>query len=197
MFNIYIIRNNINSLVYVGQTSKSIEERFKGHLQAYRKGNSRDLYKAMRTIGESNFYVELLCTVNSQEEADDMERYFISLYDSDGDGGYNMDIGGHEGVFTKDSKRYNKLLETVQSQSHREMMSNIMKEYKKTHPVTEEHRRHLSEANKGKLCGPHHGFTDEQRKLAMESHRRKVIAYDVNGNVLGTFGSIKEAAQWF
>lgn len=197
MFNIYIIRNNSNSLVYVGQTSKSIEERFSGHLQECRKRNSRDLYKAMRELGESNFYVELLCTVTSQEEADDMERYFISLYNSDGVGGYNMDRGGHGGVFTKDSKRYNKHLETVQSQSHRKMMSDIMKEYKKTHPVTEEHRKHLSEANKGKLCGPHHGFTDEQRKLAREVHQRKVTAYDVNGNVLGTFSSIKEAAQWF
>ena len=50
MFNIYIIKNTINSLVYVGQTSKSIEERFSGHLNECRKGNSRDLYEAMRTI---------------------------------------------------------------------------------------------------------------------------------------------------
>lgn len=197
MFNVYIIRNNLNSLVYVGQTSKSIEERFRGHLQECRKGNSRDLYKAMRIIGLSNFYVELLCTVTTQEEADDMECYYISLYDSDGVGGYNMDKGGHEGVFTKDSKRYNKHLETVQSQSHRKMMSNIMKDYKKAHPVTEEHRRHLSEANKGKLCGPHHSFTEEQRQLARKVHQRKVTAYDVNGVILGEFDSIKEATKWF
>lgn len=197
MFNIYIIRNSVNSLVYVGQTSKSIEDRFIGHLQTCRKGSSRDLYKAMRAIGVSKFYVELLCSVTTQEEADYMERYYISLYDADGVGGYNMDKGGHQGVFSKDSKRYSKHLEIVQSDSHREKMSRIMKEYKKNHPVTEEHRKHLSEANKGKLCGPHHGFTEEQRKLARETHQRKVTAYDINGNILGTFASIKEASQWF
>ena len=50
MNKIYIIKNNINSKVYIGKTQYSIEQRFKEHCNDYLKRGEekRPLYSAMR-----------------------------------------------------------------------------------------------------------------------------------------------------
>ena len=47
---IYIIKNNVNSKVYIGQTKKSIEERWKEHIYSSTYRN-QILYMAMRKYG--------------------------------------------------------------------------------------------------------------------------------------------------
>lgn len=92
---IYIIRNTINSKVYVGQTTVSIKLRFQNHLSAARRGKDYVIGKAIRKYGEENFYVELLeeCLV---EELNERERYWISFFNSNKAGiGYNMSPGGN------------------------------------------------------------------------------------------------------
>lgn len=49
---IYIIRNTINSKVYVGQTKVSIKLRFQNHLSAARCGKDYVIGKAIRKYGE-------------------------------------------------------------------------------------------------------------------------------------------------
>ena len=89
---IYIIRNTINSKVYIGQTKVSLKLRFQNHLSAARNGKDYVIGKAIRKYGEENFYIELLeeCTI---EELNERERYWISYYDSYNQG-YNRTVGG-------------------------------------------------------------------------------------------------------
>lgn len=92
---IYIIRNTVNSKVYVGQTTSSINLRFKNHLSAARRGGDYIIGKAIRKYGESNFYVELLeeCLA---EELNEREKYWIAFFNSTANrNGYNMSIGGN------------------------------------------------------------------------------------------------------
>lgn len=92
---IYIIRNTINDKVYVGQTTSSIQLRFRNHLSAARHNKDYIIGKAIRKYGESNFYVELLeeCLA---EELNEREKYWIAFFDSTANrNGYNMSIGGN------------------------------------------------------------------------------------------------------
>ena len=92
---IYIIRNKVNSKVYVGQTTVSIKLRFQNHLSAARCGKDYVIGKAIRKYGEENFYVELLeeCLAS---ELNEREMYWITFYNAtDNKFGYNMSLGGN------------------------------------------------------------------------------------------------------
>lgn len=91
---IYIIKNKCNNKVYVGQTTLSIEDRFKQHKKpTYRKRCTYKLYKAMNKYGVENFYVELLEDDIPYDLLDKREIYWIEQYDSFKNG-YNSTPGG-------------------------------------------------------------------------------------------------------
>lgn len=99
---IYIIRNTVNSKVYVGQTTVSIKLRFQNHLSAARNNKDYVIGKAIRKYGQDKFYVELLeeCL---KEELNDREKYWISFFKAtDSRYGYNLSIGGHHPFTTKE-----------------------------------------------------------------------------------------------
>lgn len=93
---IYIIRNTINTKVYIGQTTKSVRLRFLNHLSAARRGKDYVIGKAIRKYGEENFYVETLeeCL---KSELNEREIYYIKFYNSTNPKfGYNMSKGGNK-----------------------------------------------------------------------------------------------------
>lgn len=59
---IYKILNSINSKVYVGKTTLTLEQRFKEHKSDSKKEllSKRPLYNAMKKYGISAFYIELI-----------------------------------------------------------------------------------------------------------------------------------------
>ena len=91
---IYIIRNKCNDKVYIGQTTQSVEERFKQHLKPSQiKRFHYKLYRAMDKYGKENFYVETLETDIPYEQLDNKEIYYIEKFDSFKNG-YNSTLGG-------------------------------------------------------------------------------------------------------
>lgn len=94
---IYKITNKINNKVYIGQTQKTIEERFKAHIQKAKQHTNRYLYDAMNHYGYNNFSIEQI------EECpnfllDEKEKYWIAFYKSNQKQfGYNMTAGGGGG----------------------------------------------------------------------------------------------------
>lgn len=90
---IYIIRNTVNSKVYIGQTKVSVQTRWQEHLRHARYGD-QVINKAMRKYGIDKFYIETL-EICSLDAIDYREMYYIDLYDStDKSKGYNVSIGG-------------------------------------------------------------------------------------------------------
>ena len=91
---IYKITNSINGKIYIGKTSRTIEERFREHCQDSKncRREHLPLYSAMRKYGVQNFSVE---EVEQCEDsaADEREIYWISRYGSFGNG-YNATLGG-------------------------------------------------------------------------------------------------------
>lgn len=97
---IYIIRNTVNSKVYIGQTRTSIEQRWKEHLRHAQYGE-QIINRAMKKYGVDKFYIETLEICNV-ELLDSKEVYYIDLYDStDKSKGYNVSIGGNTPRFKR------------------------------------------------------------------------------------------------
>lgn len=97
---IYKITNNINGKIYVGQTTKTLKERFQKHCWGT---TSKDKYHlnmaikmAIRKYGKENFTIELL----EETEIDNLDKreiYWISYFDSYNKG-YNCTLGGQNGA---------------------------------------------------------------------------------------------------
>lgn len=95
---IYIIKNNFNDKVYIGQTIQSLKLRWQEHC---RKGSSKNeqnmrIKKAIHKYGKENFTIKELeiCDV---KDLDIREIYYINFYNSYKNG-YNSTLGGKSGT---------------------------------------------------------------------------------------------------
>lgn len=111
---IYIIKNNINKKVYIGQ-SVNIFARWLAHKASAENEHAQDHYtqihQAMAILGVENFYLEIIekCPI---EELNDKEVFYIEQYNSY-HCGYNMTPGG-EGNKYESNGRAILTLEQVQ-----------------------------------------------------------------------------------
>lgn len=101
---IYCFKNLINNKCYIGQAI-NLKKRLRAHFSAY-KGNRNlnlALYKAFHKYGIENFDIFIVefvdpNTSNLKEVLDSLEKKYIKEYNSYGENGYNMTIGGDAGV---------------------------------------------------------------------------------------------------
>lgn len=97
---IYKIENLINGKVYIGQ-SISIKNRWQAHktdgFNPNNKCYDRPLYRAFRKYGLENFDFSVI-ELCSSEKLNEREIYWISYYNSYGEGGYNLTPGGNEPI---------------------------------------------------------------------------------------------------
>lgn len=93
---IYLITNDINSKVYVGQTIQSLKKRFNGHCCYSKSDKSVNMYikRAIHKYGRDKFHISLLeeCPI---ENLNSREKYWIDFYDSYNNG-YNLTKGGQD-----------------------------------------------------------------------------------------------------
>ena len=86
---VYTMIDGTNDMEYVGQTTRTVEERFKEHAKA-------DSYigNAIRAHGEDMFVIAILKVCYSKEELDKWERHMIRSRDTKCPNGYNLTDGG-------------------------------------------------------------------------------------------------------
>lgn len=102
---LYCITNLVNGKKYIGQTTQTIERRFKQHIECAKPSifdNHMLLPKAIHKYGEENFSITLLCMeiANSKNELidklNDLETEYIKKYNTtDKNLGYNLTAGGN------------------------------------------------------------------------------------------------------
>lgn len=99
---IYIIKNKMNDKVYIGQTTLSVEERFKTHIKPSTSKRRRNykIYNAINKYGSENFYYEILEENIDISKLDELEIRYIEKYDSYNNG-YNSTKGGDGRVINK------------------------------------------------------------------------------------------------
>jgi len=105
---IYIIKNKINNMIYIGQTRSHVlnhkkyrpfgyKKRFRGHVNEANDINKKNccnyLNNALRKNGENNFECSLLleCSI---DDLDMNEKKYIEEYNSLYPNGYNLTVGG-------------------------------------------------------------------------------------------------------
>lgn len=152
---IYCITCLTNGKMYIGQTSKTIEERFQSHIHKAEIGKNYALYRAIRKYGPENFTIEEVMFVEAptkeelKQKLDYLERRFIAWYDTLRHG-YNMTIGGDGSIGLSWSK-----------ESRKKLGKSL-----KGRKFTEEHRKKISEAKRGKKRPP---LSDEWKRKIGES----------------------------
>ena len=96
---IYKIYNDINEKLYIGKTTKTIEDRWQEHIYSalYREDKNFQLYNAIKKYGPEHFHIIQIeeCPTNL---LNDREVFWIQFYDSYNNG-YNMTEGGDGTVF--------------------------------------------------------------------------------------------------
>lgn len=91
---VYKIVNKKNNRIYIGQTIRTLKERFKEHKKLRNKSNA-PIHVAIKEYGVENFYIEMLEECDSQEMLNEKEKYWISYYRNlDNNILYNIQKGG-------------------------------------------------------------------------------------------------------
>lgn len=92
---IYCIKNKITNKIYIGQTCKKFDKRFKNHLKTAKSGAGFYLHNAIRKYGIENFETTILETVLDFAATNEKEIFWIAHFNSNNSQfGYNLTSGG-------------------------------------------------------------------------------------------------------
>jgi group I intron endonuclease len=175
---IYKITNKIDQKVYVGQTSRDLELRWREHKK--KRSNCKYLKHAFEKHGIENFKFDLIC-VSFDENLNSLEEEYIKKFNSLVPNGYNLRNGGNNGKLNEETKK--KISETLKvSLKNKVNVKRIGKS------PSEETRKKLSEKLKGIKKSE-----ETRQSFSIGKMKGRVIAqYDLNGNKLTTFSGYKE-----
>lgn len=95
---IYIIRNDVNDKVYVGQTTMTVHDRFRHHLSSKPEThNHQAILYAIRAHGREHFWAETLEEgIETHEELNRLEEEYIAKFNAMKPNGYNLCPGGQK-----------------------------------------------------------------------------------------------------
>ena len=146
---IYKINCLLNDKVYIGQTTKTIKQRFEQHyLEATKFNRENQLYIDMVEYGKNNFEIIVLEEIQNEDYYDlkiklnDREIYFINKYNSLKNG-YNISKGNYKDRkikkqkrlnFVLDFEKYNKIIDNLEKNNFKsltEFIETSCIEYKK------------------------------------------------------------------
>lgn len=165
---IYVITNDINDKVYVGQTWRGLNIRFTEH--SCRSSTCMHLHNAIVKYGKESFRIKLLTVAHTQQIADYWEDFFILKYDSI-QNGYNIKTGGMGGRHNEETKQKisvsNIGLKRTPEHKLRQSLRLIGK------PLNKVHRKRISATKKmqyavpenNPMFGLHHN-DDAKRKMS-------------------------------
>lgn len=168
---IYKITNLVNNRVYIGQTVCLISKRWKEHRCSTK---NTPLYSAMRKHGTDNFKIEVICTAIKPEHLNELEQYFIKLYDCLVPNGYNLTTGG-DSTFSR--SEHTKNLQSLAAQGHKvsqETRDKISKSLmgrpgaRRGTKHTDEARQKISAVQIGRKA------SEETKKKMSETHKKRL-----------------------
>lgn len=167
---IYKITNDINDKIYVGQTSKTIEERFARHCAEARWKNVKrmPIVLAIRKYGKEHFKIEMLEKVSdcTQFDVDNREIFWSAELNTMSPWGYNLKVGKSCGKLSEESKR-----KISASNKGRKVKPETIERLRVSHlgyKVKDSTKKKLSEFNKGKVLSEEH-----KKKIAASNTGRK------------------------
>ena len=183
---VYKITNKINGKVYIGQTTSTFDNRYKGDL--YKYTHNIHLKRAIGKYGIDNFSIEKeFKLAYSKEELDNLEKEYIIKFDCINNG-YNLREGGANGKFSEQSKMKMSLSRKGEKscwygKHHSEETKSLLSEMNtgENHPF---YGKHHSDESREKIrlstLGEKNHFygkthTEETKRLLSEKHKGKTI----------------------
>jgi group I intron endonuclease len=157
---IYLIINTINGKRYIGQTVKTLRQRWQQHKAHAKQGADTLLGKAIRKYGPESFTIEVVAE-SYAPFLDDAEKLAIWVYQSHvRRGGYNLTHGGDGTPAGPDNPNYGK-------------------------PRSEEIRKKISESNTGRTVSAEtrKRISDAKQGWAPSEQHRKRVSTAIQGNV--------------
>jgi len=147
---IYLITNLKNGKKYVGQTIKTVEERFKRHTWATTLKNCKmAITLAIKKYGKENFRVEKLLKCDNLEELNFFEVIFSQMYNTMSPHGYNLKVGGRKSLVVSEETR----VKISRANRGRKATPETIKKLSESHKgfkISDETKQKLSKINKGK-----------------------------------------------
>lgn len=197
---IYKICNTENDKIYIGQTRRNIDIRWKQHLLSAKSNRDENtvLYRAMNKYGSDKFYIQLIKEY-SFESKDELikvlnkeEIRYISEYNSVRPNGYNMQYGGKSP--TESLKR------PVDKYS---LDGELLKSYESLSEACLDYDgnlnyHHISECCKGKLCTSA-GFVWRYKGERFDKYNKvdkrltPIDQYSKNGDFIKNYNSFADA----
>lgn len=172
---IYKITNLLNQKVYIGQTTKTIEERWNGHKT---NPGCKKLHRAIKKYGSENFKIEEIYVSFDLENLNKIEELLINKFKSI-ENGYNLRLGGKYSPQSEETKKKisislknvplsKKKIPNNKGRIHsKESKLNMGLGLKGKH-LSEEHKRKISDSHKGK------SFSSETREKLSISHKNNL-----------------------
>lgn len=89
---IYLVTNKLDSKQYIGQTTRTVAERWTEHCIPSRL----DFYidRAIKKYGADSFEIKVLATAETIPELNELETHYIEEYNTLAPAGYNLHTGG-------------------------------------------------------------------------------------------------------
>lgn len=183
---VYKVTHKESGKIYVGITTKSIEERKKDHSQKAKRGTGHFFQEAIATYGPCEFIWEQVDTASSIEELARKEREYVQKHDSYRNG-YNSDSGGG---LQKQVYQYNmKDGSLVATYNSLENAANAVGAEKRSIS------RACFNVNNA-FRGFYWSYTKTvQFSPSGDKRRKKVRQLDSDGNLLAEYNSVAEASR--
>lgn len=169
---IYKITNKINGWVYIGETTLSIEERFKTHIKTSKRSDGKGdalLYEDMRKYGVENFSIEQIDECYDRHKFI-IEKYWTEKYLKDGYACYNSNLG------------------SSMSKNTQQKLSELRKNSENTIYTTPEF------AEKSKRFGEQNGMYGKSGANALNGNI--VIAKNADGTIFREFPSMTAVLEY-
>ena len=174
---IYKILNQINNKVYIGQTCRDLQTRWREHKSRAENKYNTHLYNAIEKYGHENFIIEEIERVE-MDRLDEREIYWIAYYDANNpQKGYNLTIGG------QGKKNY-----------RTSEIRKLWDEGKSIGEIVE-----LMECDKGTVREAllsHEGYSIHESLSRRKGLYKGVNKYSLEGKLISHYNSILEAANY-
>lgn len=183
---IYKVENTKNGKVYIGATTKELEERKSDHIQKAKNDSGSYFQEAISTFGPEFFEWKQIDTANNIDELAEKERKYIIKYNSR-DNGYNSDSGGG---FKKTVYQYN--INTGKCIANYESLEEASK-------AVSSHKNCIANTCLGqsKSCkGYYWSYNAEFDSIkSVDLRKKKVLQLDLNGEFINEFVSVADASR--
>lgn len=175
---VYKITNKVNGMLYIGITSKSIDERWRSHQNWTRWKKPYGLHLAIREFGVDNFTIEHIASAKNFADLRQLEKQVILQYNSLSPNGYNKTKGG-QGVLgykhTIESRK--KMSEKVRAAGPHPMPREAVEKSRLARigqKRTDEHKKRISASRVGKGL-----LNDAARKYSKEVVQKALELLDL------------------